>query len=405
MSVARILALGTYPIGRPIHGGQRRVAAFKQFYERCGAEYFYASIYDPAHYSDADLGVDDYPLIVPPTETGIVNLIGDLMAGRQFELDAETLRHFAGVLDRIKPDALQLEQPYMWPLAKRLRQISDGRKLRLIYSSQNVEAPLKRDILASYAVRSELRRKICAEIEQMEAELCREADLVVCVSSGDQAYYCQFKASDDVIVVPNGVDRAPVSLRHGSEEFIQRIFEGRRFFMTVGSAHPPNVEGVCHYLVDGGIFCVPPAKSIAICGGVSDPLFRHPEYKKYLAANSARVHFFRNIDDADLWAIKHACHGVILPIRSGGGSNLKTAEALALGKWTVATPVALRGYESMVGAEGLIVTNDPPNFRRAMREVLKRPQLQLKESDWVGREALFWDRCFADSGVGRVLTL
>lgn len=400
---ARILALGTFPIVRPIHGGQRRVAAFKQFYESRGAKYFYACIYNPAHYSGSDVGVDDWPLIVPASDTELADLIGDLISGHQFESDPSTLKHFAGVLERINPDLLQLEQPYMWPLAKRLRQIRP--KLRLIYSSQNVEAPLKREILVSYSILSELREKICTEIEEMEAELCREADLIVCVSSTDGTHYFRYKAPADVVIVPNGADRPPEHLQHRTNEAVQRNFEGRRFVMTVGSPHPPNIDGICHFLIEGGIFCVPPVKSIAICGGVSHPVFQRREYRQYLTANSARVEFFPDIDDADLWEIKHACHGVILPVRSGGGSNLKTAEALALGKWTIGTLVALRGYEPMAGAEGVIIANDRSSFRQAIRDVLQRPPLQLTERDWSAREALFWDRCFVDSGVSQILEL
>ena len=402
---ARVLALGTFPIVRPIHGGQRRVAAFKQFYESHGAKYFHACIYNAAHYSGSDVNVDDWPLIVPPSDTGLANLIGDLMSGHQFESDEPTLKHFTDVLERINPDTLQLEHPFMWPLAKRLREISGGGKIRLVYSSHNVEAPLKREILASQGVPSELRRKVCAEIEEIEAELCQEADLIVCVSLDDRAHYCRFKAPADVVIVPNGVDRPPPGSQQRTNEAIQRAFAGRRFVMTVGSAHPPNVDGICHYLAEGGIFCVPPVKSIAICGGVSHLLFQRSEYQQYFAANSVRVEFFPDLDDTDLWAIKHACHGVILPLRSGGGSNLKTAEALALGKWTVGTLVALRGYERLAGAEGVIIANDRSSFRHAMRDVLRRPPLQLTEGDRIAREALCWDRCFADSGVSQTLEL
>jgi glycosyltransferase involved in cell wall biosynthesis len=351
------------------------------------------------------LGPDDWPLIVPPAKLALVNLIGDMIAGRQFETDEATLEHFAGVIERTRPDALQLEHPFMWPLAKRLRQMVGMRRLRLIYSSHNVEGPLKEEILTSWSVARELRCTICAEIEEMESELCREADLVVCVSSSDRNHYCRARAPADVIIVPNGVDRQPQTSRFWANETAQRVFEGRRFIMTVGSAHPPNIDGLCHYLIAGGIFCVPPRKSFAICGGVSDPVFHHPEYQRYTAANADRVQFFAKIDDDELWALKQSCHGVFLPLRSGGGSNLKTAEALALGKWTVATPTALRGFEAFSNAEGVILADDPASFRRSMHDVLQRPALEISAASRATREALYWDRSFADSGLAKVLSL
>lgn len=404
MSLTRILGLGTYPIKRPLHGGQRRVAAFKRFYENRGITYTYACIYDGGPYGPSDVGPDDTTLIVPSSELGLVSIIGDVMSGRQAVMDAATLRHFVGIAERIAPDALQLEQPFMWPLAKRLRQALDGRKPLLVYSSQNVEAPLKRAILKANGVPSELQRKICTEIEELEAELTREADFIVCVSAADREHYCKLKSPSKVIVVPNGVDRPPMRSMHRTIDALH-AFGGQPYLMTVGSGYSPNIEGICHYVVRGGVFCVPPAKSIAICGGVAGPLFSHPEYQRYLTANSNRVQFFPDIADSELWAIKQCCHGVMLPIRSGGGSNLKTAEALALGKWTIATQMALRGFEAFSSADGVIIAGDPTGFRHAMREVLKRPPLRISESERIAREALFWDHCFADSGVSQALEL
>jgi len=401
----RVLGLGTYPIVKPIHGGQRRVAAFKRFYESQGATYTYACIYNKQHYLPPVLGLHDWPLVVPPAKATLVNLIGDLIAGRQFETDESTLKHFAEVIERIKPDALQLEQPFMWPLAKRLRQIFGAEKLRLIYSSQNVERPLKDEILASFSVPRDLRQTIGAEIEETEGELCQEAELILCVTASDREHYSQSKDPSQVIVVPNGVDRPPPGSSHWDFEKGQRAFSGRRFVMTVGSAHPPNADGLRHYLFEGGIFCVPPVQSIAICGGVSNLTFSSPQYQRYVTANSARVQFFADINDDDLWALKHACHGVILPLRSGGGSNLKTPEALALGKWTIATSIALRGFEAFSTAEGVIVADDPTSFRRSVREVLELPPVEITAASREARDALYWDRCFADSDLAKHLEI
>jgi glycosyltransferase involved in cell wall biosynthesis len=405
LRLSRILALGTYPIEKPIHGGQRRVAAFKRFYERHGIEYVYACIYNHLHYKGDEVGPNDWPLKIPSFDGGLVYVIGDLMSGRQFETDSVSLQHFASLIERIKPDALQLEQPFMWPMAKQLIELYSAQDIKLIYSSQNVEAPLKREILLARRMVTEKREQICADIEKMETELVREADLIFCVTQDDRARYLQMKSSDRVIIVPNGTDRPPQGSQHRTTLPIQSHFQGRRFLMSVGSSHPPNVDGMCHFVFDNGAFFVPPVKSIAICGGVSEPVFNHFAYQKFLAAHFARAQFFPQIEDAELWAIKHACHGVFLPLRSGGGSNLKTGEALALGKWVIATTVALRGYESMRSAKGLIIADDPSSFRRAMAETLSRPGFQLSEADWAARDGLFWDRCFADSQISRLFNV
>jgi hypothetical protein len=395
---ARILGLGTYPIQTPVHGGQRRVAAFKQFYESQRITYTYACLYNPAHYRGPAVGPYDHELDTSNCESWLANVIGDVMSGRQAATDPVILQHFSSIVEQLAPDILQLEQPFMWPLAKRLRKMP-GRKPLLIYSSQNIEAPLKQAVLVSCGVQSELGNKICSEIDEMEAELAREADLIICVSQADLDYYRhKLKSLSQIIVVPNGVERPGRRPTYNVPDGLSS-FGGRRYLMMVSSAHIPNIEGTCHYVINGGIYCVPPTTSIAICGGIAAPLVNHPEYQRYQAANAKRVQFFFDISDSELSAIKQYCHGVFLPIRSGGGSNLKTAEALVLERWVVATSTALRGFEMFSNAEGVIVANTSADFRKAMRQVLERPSLEISERSRAARDALYWDRCFADSDL------
>ncbi|MGB9366393.1 MAG: glycosyltransferase [Xanthobacteraceae bacterium] len=402
--IKRILGLGTFPAVKPVHGGQRRAAAFRHFYQKIGVEYVYTCIYDSNHYTRALVGKHDIPLIVRQSDEGPVALIGDLLSGRQAATNESSFSHFVKLVERLKPDALQLEQPFMWPLAKRLREAFGSKALPLVYSSYNVEAPLKDAILSSSGLPSDSRRRICDSIEQMEAEVCGEAALVVCVTSSERDHYLGYCTPDRVIVVPNGVDRPPHIIPHS--ERCREIFQGRPFVFMVGSAYPPNVEGFCNYLIRDGAFMVPPVKSIAVCGGLGDGIFNHRLYRRFLAAHSARIHFFPEIEDPELWAMKAACHVVALPIATGAGSNLKTAEALTLGKWIVATPVALRGFADFLGADGLIAEQDPILFRKAIGQTLRSPPPTITEASRKAREALYWDRCFGDSPLGpRLLAL
>ena len=142
----RILGLGTYPIVNPVHGGQRRNAAFKAFYRSIGIEYHYACVYDPSIYGQEMVSANDIPLGAPPPQYASVPFIGDLLSGRQAAHHAPSFEHFMRVVERVNPDALQLEQSFMWPLAREIVRRVGERHLPIIYSSQNVEAPLKRSI-------------------------------------------------------------------------------------------------------------------------------------------------------------------------------------------------------------------------------------------------------------------
>src|ERR1041385_6316225 len=196
--IKRVLGFGTFPTVKPVHGGQRRAAAFHRFYQTVGVDYVYACIYDSEHYAPAVAGPHDIPLLVGASDEGPIPLIGDILAGRQGAHNEETFRHFLKIVEQLKPDALQLEQPFMWPLAKRLRETLGPSKLPLIYSSYNVEGPLKEAILAGNGVSPDLRRRICDGIEQMEAQVCREAALVVCVTAAEQSHYLQYCSPDTV---------------------------------------------------------------------------------------------------------------------------------------------------------------------------------------------------------------
>ena len=315
--------------------------------------------------------------------------------------DAATLNHFRQIVEKIQPDMLQLEHPFMWPLANRLSR--DSPTLPIVYSSHNVEAPLKRTILENFGVSPDLSGRIYALIEQIEAELCDSAALILCVSASDREHYLRHKPSA-TIVVPNGVDHPPKTI--SDDKSVRAIFGDNRFLFMVGSAYPPNVDGFCECVVRDGIFICPPRKTIAVCGGVSDGIFAHSEFQRFAGANESRIQFFPKLDDPELWSIKTACHAVMLPLLSGGGSNLKTAEALALGKWVVATPTALRGFETFMDAEGVILAKDRHAFRRALARTLGMPPLEISEPSRKARDNLYWDALFANSELaGRLARL
>jgi glycosyltransferase involved in cell wall biosynthesis len=170
--------------------------------------------------------------------------------------------------------------------------------------------------------------------------------------------------------------------------------------LMVGSAYPPNTDGALEFVMRDGAFHSPPAKTIAMCGGMSSGIQERPEYRRFAAANDARIHFFPDISDDALWGLKAAAHGCLLALpSSSGGTSLKTAEALTLGKWIVASAGGLRGFEDFAEEEGVIRADNRTDFRRAMAQVLRSAPVEISAQSHARREALFWDRCFADSAL------
>jgi hypothetical protein len=387
----KVVALGTYPIKFPIHGGQRRVTAFRNAYIERGYDYHYIALYDPGSYKLGDVDPIDIP--IEPTYSSFpdVPFITDLETGRYFAFNNEAFQALASRITQIQPDFLVLEHPFLWPFAKRY--LADSRRpISVIYSSHNVEGRLKYDILRhTGAVRHAVADRVKTAIDECEIELCRNSKVVIAVSEEDARFYAEeADCGDRVIVIRNGIDYSPW-IRASSE--VSRIFDGP-YFIFVGSAYPPNIEGFDHFVLKNRLYFLPPRKSFAVCGGASDGVFQLNRYLGHLASYSERVHFFPKIDDNSLNVLKNTAHAFLLPIQTGGGSNLKTAEALVSGKWVISTSVALRSFEEYRNAPGVIIADTPAAFGDAMVDVYHRPPLILSNDQIAYRRRVTWESLF-----------
>lgn len=387
-----ILGFSTYPVKLPLHGGQRRIAAFAEYYRRIGVNYDCVCIYESKSYSRDKVGASDIPLGYTNHELQEVPFVGDLLSGIYGAKEAAVVEHFSNLVRRKSPALIVLEQPFMWPLVKRMRLDPAIARIPIVYSSQNWEAPLKLEMLVHSGVDRALARKVAAQIDQLEREAVEACDLIFACSHADAAIYREIDPQKRVIVVKNGVTRP----RNESEQKNQRFCDlVDRYMFFVGSSYPPNSDGLCNLLLEDGLFFMPPKKGFAICGGASEGIFRDARYQRFLASNGDRVNFYTDISDHELGSLKASAHVIILPINFGGGSNLKTAEALATGKWVVATSTAMRGFEEYLTEPGLIVADGRLNFRKAVIRAFNSEPLQLSTAEKDRREAVYWDRCLA----------
>ena len=124
-------------------------------------------------------------------------------------------------------------------------------------------------------------------------------------------------------------------------------------------------------------------------------LATHPAFTEYEAANRRRVELRPEISDEELDVLKVHAHGFFVPITHGGGTNLKTAEAILSCKWVVATSVAMRGFSEFENAPGILVEDEPPIFRDCLREVLARPPLELDSATREARRSVEWEYSLA----------
>lgn len=116
------------------------------------------------------------------------------------------------------------------------------------------------------------------------------------------------------------------------------------FALFVGSAHPPNISGFFDVLGDSLGFLAPDRSAhLRRWQRRPAPPPIHPAFQRWKPLNESRIQILGMLDDADLAAVKSLAHLFILPISEGGGSNIKTAEALYSGKYVLGTPTSSAG--------------------------------------------------------------
>lgn len=382
----RILALGTYPIIRPIHGGQRRVAAIRDGYAQHTIPYKYLAVFDAGGYPEPDRGKDD--ILLGPIDPRYDPMwqIGDVRCGLFTSRNDVAFQRIYEAARRFGPSHLQLEQPFMYPVFLRLKERIPFNELKLIYSAQNVDSRLKRDLLTEMKLPEPFVDEIGTLVEDWERSACAVAEIVIAVSEDDSAQFQRWGATQ-VVVARNGVGHFPAGPL--PVDAAQKL-GSQRYFITIGSDHPPNVSGFLELLSRPDIDYSGAHPTIVICGGMVKGLSRHPEFQK--ARNKGDRRFVVAPDPIDkvLGALKNASHGFLLPILSGGGTNLKTAEALVSGRHVIGTRLAFRGFEEFLDAPGVHLADDAQSFRAAIIDVLGAPPLELSDEEMKLRQQVRW---------------
>ena len=350
----RIVSLSTYPVSRPVHGGQRRVDALRRTALEAGCAYLNVPVFFSGGYPDADMR--EQRTALPDALRDRLHDEGrleDLHLSRVISDDLPVMEHLAAQILAFRPDVVQLEHPWLFPVFERLvAQFADMASVRLVYSAHNVETDL-----APARFRDEVR--------VLEQRVTARADLVIAVSEADAAVlrgWTDPRRKVPVIVAPNGC-----WLRRDADVTGAPLIDAP-YVMVAGSAHPPNANG---FWDSFGVIpgCIPPGGQLVVAGGVCDLLRADSRFGKFRMLNDALVRYMGVVDDADLTNLLHHARGICLPITEGGGTNLKTAEALVSLKPVVGRPAAFRGFEEALCLPGVHVADTAQAFRHAVRRV------------------------------------
>jgi hypothetical protein len=254
----------------------------------------------------------------------------------------------------------------------------------LIYGSQNIEHELKRAILRQNHVPEE--DEISEAVLSLEQRCAAQASLVVAVTTEDAEVLAGW-TSAPLVLAPNGI--APWTSAPERRERWTKQLGSAPFALYIGSAHPPNVQGFCDCFGES-LATLSPVQRVIIAGHVSELIPKTPWFEEWKTLNARRTVAVGILSQEDLSALRDLAHVFILPVTAGGGSNLKTAEALYSAKHVVASPLAMRGFEKLMDLPGLRIATPGRDFAAAVSAALDQPPRSGDDGAASQRESLTW---------------
>jgi len=387
----RVLQVSPYPIMAPRHGGQIRVSEIRKYLQRQGCDVLTLSVCESVYSErnpDNDFAIslahEPLPFDLPyGAEIQMARLAVSNEAIQKFL--SEKIKSFA-------PDFIFFEQPWLWPGVEKVLSSPELRGIspKIIYSSQNVESHVKAAILRDHQLDENKISRFIEEVKNLELSLTRVAFGTICVTPSDAEYFSR-NGAINVEICPNGVEVRALNSPELNE--VNSFKRGRTYAIFAASAHPPNAIGFWKML-GPCLASVPPSAMIVVVGSVGSILeaYAPPESALYATVNARVIQKIGQISDALLAALIWNSSGVLVPITSGGGSNLKTAEAIASGKPVVATQFACRGFEFASRLSEFHILDDQAEFSRAAFRLARGeiPSPTLDSEEQALRNYVYW---------------
>lgn len=203
----------------------------------------------------------------------------------------------------------------------------------------------------------EYRKLKCEELEG-----CRRQDALFFTSERDKEIFQKDIPEVPKFVIPNGVDSQYFKSGDEEPEPFTLVFSGMM-------AYVPNYDGILYFLDE--IFPAVqkqfPTVKVYIVGN------RPPKQLIDRASENIIVTGF--VDDVRPYIRKASVY--IVPLRMGGGTRLKIAEALSMKIPIVTTSIGCEGID-IVSGESAIIADDPRSFADGIITLLRDSALRAK---------------------------
>jgi hypothetical protein len=288
-----------------------------------------------------------------------------------------------------------IEYPWLIHLAANIKQILSTEynlNPKQIYSSANIEHVVYKEIIE--ARNREDLSGLPPLVQKVEKLAISSSDfLLVCSQADKDAIY--YSHNRDSLLVPNGVSRTQYSLSKVAASPLFAVLSNTKYLFYAASDWPPNTDNIQEYLGKSLGF-IPPDCRLIVAGGASRVFSELyiGEASCFTSLNQSRLHVLGNLNVDDFSAAHTLAYGYFLPVGYGGGTCLKTAEAIYSNKCLVASPAALRGYSKYEAKlKNIIRAQDCEQFRSAIQSIFNKQYKPLIPTEGKLRllEELTWE--------------
>ena len=382
-----VLFLTLYSIKNPRHGGQHRASNIVSAYKKAG--YIVKHLYAMSSTDFGDIrkvNLDNECHIIPEKELEklkydiYVPEIKDHLIGLYLESDNKIQNIIINILKSNMLRYIHIEQPWFAGVITKIKvknpELFKG--IYIIYGSQNLEYELKENMISDAI---HCKREMITDIKNVEMKAAQNADFVLAVSEYEQEKLKEWNKK--VILAKNGVSNKKVNSY--DINFASGLLK-KEYFLFIGSAHKPNSDGYIE-LLGGALGCIPPNMNLVIVGGVNHLINNSPEHIHWNGINKDKCVQFCDVTDSELQSLIEGSSAILLPILSGGGTNLKTAEALVSNKPIIGTTTSFRGFENYIDSS-IKISDDRENFQALIRSFNKN-NYTVRENT----SKLYWDAC------------
>jgi hypothetical protein len=380
-----LLLLCTYPYREGRHGGQIRVANVVECYRSAGFCVEVAGVLGSANYPKSE-GFAAYPGLQALSAVIENPFLMEDVALAQLFLENDSYYCQLAAKIQSQPAVIHVEQPWLFGFARRLIAEKGWRKTRILYGSQNIEYQLKAKILAPHMPPARAEKYV-ERVKRLELDATLQADAVVCVSEHD-LQWTQQRIQAPTLLAANGVK--PWAVTSKGIDAANKISGCRKFALFCASAHPPNMEGFFE-LLGNGFGSLSQDQRLVIAGSAGPAITGDARFAAS-ARLAERVASAGIVESDCLSGLLETAHCIVLPVTQGGGTNLKTAEALWAGRYIVSTTTAMRGFEQFIGSPGVYVSDQPAEFKQNLRRAMSAPPLRLSSEDRKKRAVVLWSQ-------------